>query len=598
MGEAILVQKNAVIKTPNPIINITSVNYTSTNVRLTNTHNQPVTIYYELDNAVPNANTINVAANDFEDITFSSLTSNTTFTLYVYAKENGQLDSDILDAQFTTLKYTTQAPTINVTNIETDEVTFTLTNNDTSTVTMYYEVNDSTPDITATVSGGATITRTIGSLSEDTDYTLYARAQASNENMSSTVSEGFKTNADVSYLNGLNYQWYTHTSSTHPNTQSEFDTFISNASEQGSGIYTGTINFGNASQSGAGGTAGPKPSYLPADRYAWAAQGYIYAPETGTYEFGIDGDDAIDLFINGQRVAYWYGGHGFQGGWTGGTRSGCCNQFQSSINLQGGNYYTFSVRMEEVTGGDGLQVGWKKPSDSSISLIPASSYFIQIGGASQVPSNALFYFNPNDSASYSGSGTTLTDLSPNGNNFTLNGVSFITDGGLQVFDFNSTGDSINGSLDLRRSWSFEIWVKQLQTDPITFLGQGPTSSNQGLHIWQYSNNDIRFGMYSNDRDAVGISTSTNVWYQYVFTYNHSTREKKIYRNSLRIDNSTVSGPNQYTGTGTLRIGQIYSTTSQNRDSRKRVGEMIMYDYPLSDTDVSDSYNLRRGLYGI
>ena len=39
----------------------------------------------------------------------------------------------------------------------------------------------------------------------------------------------------------------------------------------------------------------------------------IEAGDAGDYEFAVDGDDALELIINGNLVAYWYGGHGREG---------------------------------------------------------------------------------------------------------------------------------------------------------------------------------------------------------------------------------------------------------------------------------------------
>ncbi len=38
--------------------------------------------------------------------------------------------------------------------------------------------------------------------------------------------------------------------------------------------------------------------------------GIIQATSTGVYTFGVNSDDAGDLFVAGYRVADWYAGHG------------------------------------------------------------------------------------------------------------------------------------------------------------------------------------------------------------------------------------------------------------------------------------------------
>jgi hypothetical protein len=184
----------------------------------------------------------------------------------------------------------------------------------------------------------------------------------------------------VNVSQGLTYTYYTQGSVTSPITEAGLDALFNTATSSptvtfgGTGIHSGTINWGDAtSTSGAGGTPGTKPAYLPADQFSWIVEGYILAPETGTYTFGVDGDDACDVHVNGTRVAHFYDSHGFAGVWSGNPTYP--QQTTGTISLLAGNYYTFRARMQEGAGGDGIQVGWRKPSDGSIALIPASAFY-------------------------------------------------------------------------------------------------------------------------------------------------------------------------------------------------------------------------------
>lgn len=181
--------------TENPTITNTSRTHTSISFRINNPHDYEVTAYYEIGDSSPDANQVTIAANDYENITISGLTSNTSYTVYVYTVEEDKVASSVVSQSISTLTYTTATPTITITNVSADSVSFNLKNNDGSTVTMYYEVNDSTPDTTVTVNAGQTVSRTVSGLNPTTGYTLYARAKASNENMSSTTSSGFTTGA-------------------------------------------------------------------------------------------------------------------------------------------------------------------------------------------------------------------------------------------------------------------------------------------------------------------------------------------------------------------------------------------------------------------
>jgi len=91
---------------------------------------------------------------------------------------------------------TTAVPTISNVNPSQTSVSFNLTNNDSSTATIYYEIGDSSPDsASVSVGAGQTVSRSLSGLSACTAYTIYAEAQASGENRSSFDSESFTTDS-------------------------------------------------------------------------------------------------------------------------------------------------------------------------------------------------------------------------------------------------------------------------------------------------------------------------------------------------------------------------------------------------------------------
>jgi len=267
-------------------------------------------------------------------------------------------------------------PTVNFVSKGTTTISFTLTNNYTKTVDVYWEEGNSNP-VTNFVSLEPDETSTtieITGLTLNTTYTIFAVSQSgSNRSAISSLTE-----TTLNLVQGLRYTWYNtggeFSSFSHPLTAAQLDNFFnparSGVSFGGSGFHTTNINFADTTTSAAGGTTGPKPSYLPANAYSWMVEGFIFAPTTGTYTFGVSSDDAADVFVNGQNVAFWYGGHGFSTGWN--TSSG---QVAGQITLQGGQFYSFRARFEEGSGGDGIQVGWRRPTDGSIALIPASAFF-------------------------------------------------------------------------------------------------------------------------------------------------------------------------------------------------------------------------------
>lgn len=180
------------------------------------------------------------------------------------------------------------------------------------------------------------------------------------------------------FVRGTKYFWYDtqslYNSVSHPQSESEFndffDTSVSGVSFGGSGDYDNIIFWGSSNQSAGGfGSTQNKPSYLPAEGYSWKIEGFIYAPTSGTYRFAVDGDDAVDIFVNDQLVCYWYDGHGFDNSLSGGPGVN-----PGSITLQGDSYYPFKARMEEGGGGDGIACFWEVPGQS-FQIIPPENLF-------------------------------------------------------------------------------------------------------------------------------------------------------------------------------------------------------------------------------
>ena len=210
------------------------------------------------------------------------------------------------------------------------------------------------------------------------------------QNSNGEFTTDFNNTSNFTQLSaGLEYQWNYNTGSpAYPSNASQFDQFFDGGSSVssfgGSGIHSTFISWGNGGQSGGVGRTTGRMGYLPESYYSWQVEGFVQAPETGTYQIGVDGDDAVDVFINGQLVAYWYGGHGFSGN----SNFSQGAQVSGSITLQAGQLYTFRARMQEAGGGDGIQVAWRRPGRSSFELIPGSAFFR--GGATQ-PDSEVFY---------------------------------------------------------------------------------------------------------------------------------------------------------------------------------------------------------------
>jgi type IV pilus assembly protein PilY1 len=98
------------------------------------------------------------------------------------------------------------------------------------------------------------------------------------------------------------------------------------------------------------------------DNYMAIFDGNIKVSDTGTYQFAVDGDDAVEVTINDgvtDHVVGWYGGHGRN------NSDSNLTSFSMSVYLIADVDYTLKFRMEEASGGDSYYLYWRQPVPAS-----------------------------------------------------------------------------------------------------------------------------------------------------------------------------------------------------------------------------------------
>jgi flagellin-like protein len=156
----------------------------------------------------------------------------------------------------------------------------------------------------------------------------------------------------------LRYTWHKTTGGT-ASSASDMDAMF-NTGSANTGIHNGKVSWHTAFWV----SYGDKPDYISADdKYAWKAEGYVYAPEAGEYEIGLDADDASDVFIDGNPTVSWYGAHSVNQNYN----------RKETITLEEG-WHTVAIRMQDNYGNDGVSVAWETPGSDSYTPIPAEAF--------------------------------------------------------------------------------------------------------------------------------------------------------------------------------------------------------------------------------
>lgn len=108
------------------------------------------------------------------------------------------------------------------------------------------------------------------------------------------------------------------------------------------------------------------------DYYLALLEGYLYAPEDGSYYFAVNGDDAVELQLNNAVISKRYGPNS----------AASTAQDRQEIKLAQG-FHKLTYRMQEYSGQDAFYAYWYTPSDTNMrmNLIPSSAFFHCQGGA-------------------------------------------------------------------------------------------------------------------------------------------------------------------------------------------------------------------------
>ncbi|MBK1719525.1 pilus assembly protein [Thiocystis violacea] len=182
---------------------------------------------------------------------------------------------------------------------------------------------------------------------------------------------------------------------TNPSTAEGFQNLITQW-----GTDTQKCGSGNITNGLINGSGNPYSSVAPCsggEYYLTTIEGKIYAPTAGDYVFATNGDDAVEVYIDGVLAAYWYNGHAAKTGTAttivygsdgiansvGGIDGDTNPHLIGTVTLEAG-WHDLSFHHEEITGGDSYQLLWK-PAGGVWATVPALSLRGPLGETGSVP---------------------------------------------------------------------------------------------------------------------------------------------------------------------------------------------------------------------
>lgn len=233
-----------------------------------------------------------------------------------------------------------------------------------------------------------------------------------------------------------------------------------------------------------------------------------------------------------------------------------------------------------------------------------------------VSSGLTAYYNPADPLSYSGSGTTLTDLSGNGNNGLVVGATytdntyFTLDG---VNDYIVTPNLYTSLVTNGEDHTVEMWVYSTAVGVSLWSDLG-TTNNPATSTYHFAGGQlIQVGPFqqiitalwdgtATQRSVGGSGTLTNSWQHVVRTYSGTTLTSYI--------NGTTGGSIAVTFDSPIDDGfNIWHLAFGARDTTTysgsaagwlngRIGIMRVYNRALNVSEINTNYENARSIYGV
>jgi hypothetical protein len=220
------------------------------------------------------------------------------------------------------------------------------------------------------------------------------------------------------------------------------------------------------------------------------------------------------------------------------------------------------------------------------------------------PGSPLVYTNPGNSTSYPGTGTTVFDLSGNGNNGTLTNGPTFNAGPPAYFDLDGTNDFINYG-DIGDTYGSYTAINWVYFDTVSGFQSimSKWSDTGGQRCWIVINNGgtleafwDRSGNFTNVRSFTSGGTfTTATWYMVVSAYDSSNGGCEAYVNNVSRGTATFSSAGDlFNSSSPLQLGL---QGEPSRPLNGRMGEFLLYKSRLTAGELTSIFNTMKPTYG-
>jgi len=232
-------------------------------------------------------------------------------------------------------------------------------------------------------------------------------------------------------------------------------------------------------------------------------------------------------------------------------------------------------------------------------------YLSKFATPANVTPNLVLWYDPDNSVSYPGSGTTVTNLANTSLAGTMSNITY-TD---PYFSYNGTNSQVsvadNALLEPGTSdWTMEAWV-YLSNNTGSKCVLGKFNNGGGSNAVSYSIRISGSNLFAQMGDGSGSyvnSTSytlpLNTWTQVVYVWKAgATKTLETFINGASIGVVTHSLSSLLNSSNPLYLGS-YNGGEYSQWMAGRIGITRLYSAALTSSQVLQNYNANRGTYGL
>jgi hypothetical protein len=223
-----------------------------------------------------------------------------------------------------------------------------------------------------------------------------------------------------------------------------------------------------------------------------------------------------------------------------------------------------------------------------------------------VTSNLILHYDPSNTSSYSGTGTTITDLSGGGRNGTMSNITHTS----PYFTYNGTSSQISIPDDVvlepgTGDFTVEAWIYHsvITGSQRTFISK--TDNGGEANDWSYGLRTnaagatyLEIGNGTTSVTSPSYNVSTGQWYQVVGVWtNVASNSIALYINGVSQGSNSHSFTSVKNSINPIYLGN-YNGNEFQQSFNGRMGITRLYNKSLSSSEVLQNFNTSKSKYGL